>query len=229
MARRLHGAGWVVGGCARGGARLDALAAELPGLHTAVVDVRDGAALEVAVRAFAEQAGGLDSLAHAVGSIVLKPAHLTSLEEFRAALEINLVSAFAALRAALGPLQARGGGSVLLFSSVAAQVGLQNHEAISAAKAGVEGLVRAAAATYAPRNIRVNALAPGLVETPLAAGLLASEPARQASEKLHPLGRIGRPEDIAAAAALLLDPASSWITGQCWAVDGGLGAVRVRR
>jgi NAD(P)-dependent dehydrogenase (short-subunit alcohol dehydrogenase family) len=151
------------------------------------------------------------------------------LAEFRATLEINLVSAFIALKAAVPLLQANGSGSIVLFSSTAAQTGLQSHESISAAKAGIEGLVRAAAATYAPRNIRVNAIAPGLVETPLSAGLLSSEPARQASEKMHPLGRIGKPEDIAAAAALLLSDEASWITGQTWPVDGGLADLRVRR
>lgn len=229
LARRLHGLGWTVGGCARSAERLQALEAELPGLWTAKADVTDAEALAAAVADFSKQAGGLDGLAHAVGSIFLKPAHLTSLAEFRATLEINLVSAFIALKAAVPLLQANGSGSIVLFSSTAAQTGLQSHESISAAKAGIEGLVRAAAATYAPRNIRVNAIAPGLVETPLSAGLLSSEPARQASEKMHPLGRIGKPEDIAAAAALLLSDEASWITGQTWPVDGGLADLRVRR
>jgi NAD(P)-dependent dehydrogenase (short-subunit alcohol dehydrogenase family) len=229
IARHLHGLGWSVGGCARSGERLSALEVELPGLHTYVADVRDAAALDQALSSFASAAGGLDAVAHAVGSIHIKPAHLTSLEDFRSVLELNLVSAFSLLRSALPHFQARGAGSVLLFSSVAAKSGLQNHEAISAAKAGIEGLVRSAAATYAQRNIRINAIAPGLVDTPLAAGILASEAARTASDKLHPAGRVGRASDIVPVAALLLDPASTWITGQCWSVDGGLADLRVRR
>ena len=118
------------------------------------------------------------------------------------------------------------GGSVVLASTVATRIGLANHEAIAAAKGGVNGLVLAAAASYAGRNIRVNAVAPGLVRTPLAAKLTGSEMALKASTALHPLGRIGEPADVASVIALLLDPASSWITGQVIGIDGGLGSVR---
>ena len=118
-------------------------------------------------------------------------------------------------------------GSLVLFSSVAAGVGLASHEAIGAAKAGVEGLARSAAASYAGKQIRVNAVAPGLCDTPLAARLLGSDAARAASGKMHPLGRVGTAADPAAAAAFLLDPAQSgWVTGQVLGVDGGLGSLR---
>ena len=118
------------------------------------------------------------------------------------------------------------GGSIVLLSTAAASVGLPNHEAIAAAKGGVEGLARSAASTYARYGIRVNCVAPGLVETPLAAGLLANDRARAASEALHPLGRVGTPDDVAAAIDWLVDPASSWVSGQVIGVDGGLAALR---
>jgi NAD(P)-dependent dehydrogenase (short-subunit alcohol dehydrogenase family) len=105
-------------------------------------------------------------------------------------------------------------------SSVVARIGVANHEAIAAAKGGLEAMVRSAAATYASRGVRVNAVAPGLVETPLAAAMTAPGPGRDASLRLHPLGRLGQPADIASALELLVE--NPWLTGQILAVDGGL-------
>ena len=106
--------------------------------------------------------------------------------------------------------------------------GEEKQEAIAAAKAGVMGLTLSAAATYASSGLRVNAVAPGLTQTPLTASLTANEGSRKVSEAMHALGRLGEPADVARAVAFLLDPANSWITGQVLGVDGGLGSLRPR-
>jgi 3-oxoacyl-[acyl-carrier protein] reductase len=106
---------------------------------------------------------------------------------------------------------------------------LANHEAIAAAKAGIVGLMLSAAATYARQRIRFNAVAPGLTKTPLTQGLVASELAEKASIGMHPLGRLGTPDDVARAIAFLLDPAQDWITGQVLGVDGGLASLKTRQ
>lgn len=169
--------------------------------------------------------GHLDGIVNCAGSLLLKPAHLTSEAEYRDTIDQSLTTAFATVRAASRVMMGDG-GSIVLVSTAAAQVGLTNHEAIAAAKAGVEGLIRSAAATYASRGIRVNGVAPGLVDTSLTARITKSEPSRKASESMHALGRLGRPEDIASAIAWLLSPEQSWVTGQIIGVDGGLATVR---
>jgi NAD(P)-dependent dehydrogenase (short-subunit alcohol dehydrogenase family) len=124
-------------------------------------------------------------------------------------------------------LLAAKGGALVLFSTAATRVGLPNHEAIAAAKAGVEGLARSAAATWAARGVRVNVVAPGLVETPLSAHLTRPGPSLDASLRLHPLGRIGLPSDIVPAVrAALFSP---WMTGQVLVVDGGLSGLKIPR
>ncbi len=191
-----------------------------------VLDATKPAEVEAAAAKAVEVHGRLDGLANCVGSILLKPAHLTSEEEWDAVVSTNLRSAYAAVRAAARAMTA--GGSVVLVSSAAARLGLANHEAIAAAKAGVIGLTLSAAATYAPKGLRVNAVAPGLVRTPMTARITGSETALKASTAMHALGRVGEPEDVASAIAWLLDPAQSWVTGQVIGVDGGLATLRSR-
>ena len=121
------------------------------------------------------------------------------------------------------------GGSIVLISSAAAGIGLANHEAIAAAKSGIEGLVRSAATTYAARKVRVNAVAPGLVQTPMTEKITSNERSRSFSVALHPLGRLGEPKDIASAITWLLSPDQGWVTGQVIGVDGGLGKLKNSR
>jgi NAD(P)-dependent dehydrogenase (short-subunit alcohol dehydrogenase family) len=228
-ARRLVAAGARVMLAGRTAATLEALAAELgPAAATVVTDATDPAAVEAAVQATRDVFGRLDGVVNAVGSIVLKPAHLTRPEEFDEVLRVNLVTAFNTVRSAAKALM-NGGGSIVLVSTAAARIGLANHEAIAAAKGGVIALARSAAATYAAKGIRVNVVAPGLVRTPLAARITGNPAAEQASLALHPLGRLGEPEDVAGAIAFLLDPANAWITADVLGVDGGLGTLKVPR
>jgi NAD(P)-dependent dehydrogenase (short-subunit alcohol dehydrogenase family) len=208
----------------RDAARVEATANEL-GMPWGTVEATDPDNIDACADAAAAALGGLDGITNCVGSILLKPAHLTSTADWQATIATNLTSAFGCVRAA-GRLLRAAGGSVVLVSSAAARVGLANHEAIAAAKAGIMGLVLSAAATYARQKIRFNAVAPGLVRTPLAAGLVASELAEKASIGMHPLGRLGEPGDVARAIVWLLDPAQSWVTAQVIGVDGGLADVK---
>lgn len=174
-----------------------------------------------------EQAwGGVHAVANCVGSLFLKPSHRTSPEQWSDVINTNLTSAFAVLRGSAVVM--KSGGSVVLTSSVAARLGLANHEAIAAAKAGVEGLVRSGAATYAGKGIRVNAVAPGLVRTAMTEAITANTASLAATEAMHPLGRIGCPEEIARAMAWLLNPSNDWITGQVVSIDGGMSTVQVK-
>lgn len=205
---------------------LAALAAEVDGRAMAA-DASSFDDLDRAVAEATSWTGRLDGIVNCAGSILLKPAHLTSAGDLAAVLGANLVTAFATVRAGAAAMR-EAGGSIVLISSAAAAIGLPNHEAIAAAKAGVTGLMRSAAATYAPYGIRVNAVAPGLVDSPLSTPITANPMALKASVAMHPLGRIGTPEDIAAAIEWLLGAQSAWVTGQVLGVDGGLATLKSR-
>jgi NAD(P)-dependent dehydrogenase (short-subunit alcohol dehydrogenase family) len=225
LARRLAESGARLALAARTPETLESLAHETGGIAIRM-DATQSADVDAAVARTLGEYGRLDGVAHCVGSVLLKPAHSTADEEWDQTLNANLSSAFYILRAAARNMQ-RTGGSVVLVSSAAASTGLANHEAIAAAKGGVAAMAVSAAATYASRNIRVNCVAPGLVRTPLTAGLTQNEVSLKASQSMHPLGRIGEPDDVAAAIAFLLDPANNWITGQVLGVDGGLATLKV--
>jgi 3-oxoacyl-[acyl-carrier protein] reductase len=169
----------------------------------------------------------ITGVASCIGSLLLKPLHLTALAEFEATMQVNVGTSFAILRSAVKAMQGTG-GSIVLCSSAVSEIGMANHEAIAAAKGAINALARSAAATYASKKIRVNVVAPGLTKTPLTARITGSEAAVKASLAMHPLGRLGEPEDIARAISFFLDPANDWITGQILAVDGGLSALKVK-
>ena len=228
LARRLHAAGHQTLLAARNVDRLSDLAAETDS-DTVEFDAADGdsvtAAFEAAKERFGpfENGGGFAGAANMVGSFLMKAAHLTSDEEWRATLAANLDSAFYCVRAAGRTM--REGGSVVLMGSVAGRIGIHSHEAIAAAKAGVTGLTISAAATYANRGLRFNCVSPGLTRTKLTERVWRNDAAAEASRDMHALHRLGEPGDVAAAVTFLLDPAHDWITGQELGVDGGLSAV----
>lgn len=176
------------------------------------------------------QLHGLPDALHGVvycpGSINLKPFGRIGAADLRKELEINAVGAFRVLQQTFSRLKAAGpGSSALLFSTVAVQTGMPFHSSIAAAKGAVEGLVRALAAEWAP-SVRINAIAPTLTDTPLAASLLNNDEKRQNAAQRHPLRRIATPADIAQTACFLLSDAAQFITGQIWAVDGGFGRLK---
>ncbi len=211
---------------ARQSAPLESLAGELNG-HAFAGDATDPAYVDRLVERARELHGRVDGLVNCVGSILLKPAHLTTPEEFHQIIATNLASAFSCVRAGANAMRETG-GSIVLLGTAASQIGLPNHEAIAAAKAGITGLALSAAASYAARNIRVNVVAPGLTKTPLTSRLTQNEASVKASIAMHPLGRLGEPGDIAQAIEFFLDPCNSWVTGQVLAVDGGLSTLKVR-
>ena len=168
----------------------------------------------------------IDSVVNCLGSIFLKPAHLTKEEDLDATIDINLKSSFFILKNTI-PLMRKNGGSILFFSSAAANIGLANHEAIAAAKAGVEGLVRSAAATYSKNNIRVNAIALGLVESNLSKSIFSNDTSLEISRKMHSIGRVGTPQNVSKFVIPLIADKSSWVTGSVINIDGGLSTTKI--
>ena len=166
----------------------------------------------------------LDGLVYCPGSIDLRSFRSLKPDAFRDAFELNVVGAVRCLQAAERTLKKSERASVVLFSTVAVQRGMPFHAAIAAAKGAVEGLTRSLAAEYAP-NVRVNAIAPSLTDTPLAEKLLATDDKREASAKRHPLNRVGTAAEVASMAAYLLSDNAAFMTGQVIGMDGGLGAV----
>jgi len=226
VTRLLRSRGWPVHTVGRTEAALKDLA-QATGATYSVCDVTQDGAVEAAVRSAVERfEGRLAGLVYAVGSIPIKSARQATAEEMLQAFRLNAVGAFEAAKAAQPQLtKAEGGGAIVFFSSVAARHGFANHCLISAAKGGVEGLTVALAAEYSP-NVRFNCIAPSLTQTPLAHKMTANEKVAQGIAALHPLGRLGTPDDAAALTAFLLGAESSWITGQVLALDGGRSTIK---
>jgi len=222
LARRLHADGATLLLIGRDEARLRTIAAATGARH-AVLPAASAATVATILREACPD-GGVAGVAHCIGSLHLKPAHRTTEAEWLDVLEVNLSSAFGVTMAA--PELLTAGGAVVFVSSVAANLGLANHEAIAAAKAGLIGLARAAAATHARRGIRFHCVAPALVASGMTTSLLARPEVAAAAAKQNPSGRVGTPEDVARAIAFLLDPESTWLDGQVLGVDGGFGVLR---
>lgn len=223
-ARALRVRGYDIHLVARREDRLSALAGELQATFTAG-DVLDPG---LSARAAEAAGGALAGLVYAVGTITLKPFGRLAPADFEADYRINALGAALAVQAALPALKAgEGTSSVVLFSTVAAAQGFAAHASIAMAKGAVEGLALSLAAELAPR-VRVNVVAPSLTRTDLAAPLTANAAMAQSIAGLHPLQRLGEPEDAAALAAFLVSDEASWITGQTIGVDGGRSRLRTK-
>ena len=167
----------------------------------------------------------LNGLVYCPGTINLKPFKNLKIDDFKYDFEINFLGAVKKINKYLNNLYQTDGASIVLFSTVAVQIGMPYHSSIASAKGAVEGLTRSLAAEFAPK-IRVNCIAPSLTNTPLAEKFLNSESKLQSSIDRHPLKRIGNPTEIAELVYFLLSDSSSFITGQIIKVDGGISSIR---
>jgi len=159
------------------------------------------------------------------GSINLRPFKGLKLETFQSDFEINVLGAIRSLKSVLTHLSASGNAAIVLYSTVAVQTGMPFHSSVAASKGALEGLTRSLAAEFAPK-IRVNAIAPSLVNTPLASKFLNNESKMDKANERHPLGRVGTPKEIAQATTFLLGEESSWMTGRVLQLDGGIGNLK---
>ena len=222
LAHRLHSQGIRVAAVGRDASRLAGV--DAAARIVADTTAPEGAALAVA--ACQEALGAAPMLlAHCVGSTLIAPLHRTRIEAYREVMRVNLDSAVFMLQAWIAGLQGRPGAAVFA-SSVVARIGVANHEAIAAAKGGVEALVRSAAATYASQGVRVNAVAPGMTETPMTAGMLKMPAMREGAARQYPLGGVQSADQVSDVMAWLLGDGAARLTGQVIAVDGGFTTVR---
>jgi len=222
LAQQLHTLGWRVVAAGRDADRL----ADVPAHLRIAADTTtpEGAAQAIAVTQ--EALGAAPSLlAHCVGSTLIAPLHRTKLEAYREVMRVNLDSAVFMLQAWVAAQQG-GPGAAVFASSVVARIGVVNHEAIAAAKGGVEALVRSAAATYAAQGLRINAVAPGMTETPMTASMLKLPAMREGAGRQYPLGGVQTAAQVAEVMAWLLGDGAARMTGQVIAVDGGFTTIR---
>ena len=162
----------------------------------------------------------LDGFVYCPGSINLKPFKMLKQEQFEEDMEINFFSLIKVARDVMPLLTKSGSSSAVFFSTVAVQTGMPYHTSVAAAKGAIEGFAKALAAEYAP-TVRVNVIAPSLVDTPLAGRLLNNDDKKEKMGNLHPLKRVGTAEDIAGLASYLLLQNAGWMTGQVLGLDGG--------
>ncbi|MBW8523873.1 SDR family oxidoreductase [Chryseobacterium chendengshani] len=169
----------------------------------------------------------IHGLVYFPGSINLKPFNRLTLDDFKNDFEINVLGAIKTIQFLLPNLKKSHDSSIVLFSTVAAKIGMPFHASVAAAKSAVEGLVKSFAAEYSSQNIRCNAIAPSLTDTSLAQGLLSTETKKTSAAERHPLKRIGDPKEMAEIVGFLLSPGSSWMTGQIIGIDGGMSSLKL--
>jgi len=167
----------------------------------------------------------IDGFVYCPGSINLRPFNTLKIESFLEDYKINFLGAIKSLKIILPLMQKSDNSSIVFFSTVAVSTGMPFHSSISSSKGAIEGLTRSLAAEFAP-NIRVNSIAPSIVKTNLSEKFLNSDLKIEKASERHPLGRIGKVEEISKLAAYLLSDDSSWVTGQVINIDGGIGSIR---
>ena len=166
----------------------------------------------------------LDGFVYCPGSINLKPFKTMGIDTIQNDMEINFIALAKSVKSIINRMNE--GSSMVFFSTVAVETGMPFHTSVSAAKGAIEGFARALAAEYAPK-VRVNVIAPSLVDTPLSERLLSNEKKKEMMSERHPMKRVGNAADIANMATFLLDSDNSWITGQVIGVDGGISSLNV--
>ena len=227
LTAKLHRIGHKLHLVARNQTKLEALSNKYNATYT-TLDSNLWDSCRVASEQANERLGGLTGVVNCIGTLLLKPIHLTKEAEFDTILNANLKTS-AAILSATTPNIVKADEedkSIVLLSSVAASVGIANHEAVSASKAGVEGLTLAAAATYSRSRVRVNVVSPGLTATPLTEKILRNSATKEKLATNNPLGRIGMPEEVSDAITWLLSENSKWVTGQVIKVDGGYSTLK---
>jgi len=225
LCRKLIDDGHKVSVLARDQGRLSELRADLDKVFIGDANNED-LVREAVLSSIENGEGRLDGVAHMVGSFAVRPPHAMSVDSFEDVIRTNLTSAFVTLSIACKQMLRNGGGRVVFTSSVAGSLGLVNHEAVSAAKGGVESMVRSAAATYARRGIRVNVVAPGLTDTRLSAPITTPDASKRAAVGMIPLRRINLPQEVSDTIHWLLTSAPDNITGQVLHLDGGMSKVK---
>ena len=168
----------------------------------------------------------IDGFVYCPGTINLRPFRSLKLETFRSDLELNLIGAIKTLQIILTRLQQSPSSSIIFYSTVAVKTGMPFHSSVSSSKSALEGLTKSLAAEFAPK-IRVNCIAPSIVNTPLANKFLNTEDKIEKAAARHPLNKIGTAKEIAQLTQYLLDDKSKWITGQIINIDGGISSVKV--